>query len=110
MDTVDRVFKLMEEKGVTAAEVSKGSSIPKSTITEWKKGRSKPSSEGIIKLSEYFDVSTDYLLGRSDRRHMTPTIAAHTDDPKGLPPEAQDEVLQYIEFIKQKYGIGKEDK
>lgn len=32
----------------------------------WEKGRSEPSIEQIIQLSILFDVSTDYLLGKSD--------------------------------------------
>ena len=68
MDTTERIFALMDEKGLTAAEVSKGSGIPKSTIAEWKKGRSKPSADALAKLADYFDVTTDYLLGRSNLR------------------------------------------
>ena len=29
-------------------------------------GKSKPTIENLIKLADYFDVSTDYLLGRTD--------------------------------------------
>jgi transcriptional regulator with XRE-family HTH domain len=107
MDTVERIFALIEEKGVTAADVAKEVDLPKSSFTDWKKGRSKPSADALAKLADYFDVSVDYLLGRSNLREPLTTIAAHTDDPEGIPPEAQEEIFEFIEFVKHKYGIGK---
>lgn len=112
MDNIigERLKELRKEKKKTQTEIASLLGLTEGAYRHYESGRSKPSAEDITKLAEYFDVSTDYLLGRSDYRQMVPTIAAHSDDPKGLPPEAQEEVMQYIEFIKQKYGIGKEGK
>lgn len=108
--TVERVFALIEERGLRAIDVAKEIGLHKNNFTEWKKGRSKPSAEALAKLADYFDVSVDYLLGRSNLREPLVTIAAHTDDPEGIPPEAQEEIFEFIEFVKHKYGIGKKDK
>jgi len=100
MDTVERIFALIEEKGVTAAEVGKDIGIPKSSFTDWKKGRSKPSTESVAKLAVYFGVTADYLLGLSDDPDPIVTIAAHSD--KDLPPEAQKQIREYAELIRMK--------
>lgn len=40
--------------------------VTQQTITEMKKGRAYPSLDTLVKIADYFDVCTDYLLGRTD--------------------------------------------
>lgn len=40
--------------------------ISKQAITEMKAGRSYPSLDTLCRIADFFDVSTDYLLGRTD--------------------------------------------
>ena len=35
-------------------------------------GKNRPDFDGLIALADYFDVSLDYLVGRSDRRERNP--------------------------------------
>ncbi len=69
------------ERRASTIDVAKEIGLHKNNFTEWKKGRSKPSAEAQ-QLADYFDVSVDYLLGRSNLREPLVTIAAHTDDRK----------------------------
>ncbi len=57
---------LLSERGVTPLKVAKDISVPKSIVYEWKSGKREPSVESMVKLSEYFSVSLDYLTGRTD--------------------------------------------
>ena len=59
---VERIFHLMDAEGVKAVELSNATGINSSTFTQWKKGLQKPSVEAIIKIAEFFGVTTDYLL------------------------------------------------
>lgn len=52
----------MKSKGITAKQLTNDLEISNSTITDWKKGKAKPSTDAIIKLATYFNVSTDYIL------------------------------------------------
>lgn len=52
----------MEDKKITAAHLLRETGLNKSLITQWKNGLQKPSTDAIIKIAEYFGVSTDYLL------------------------------------------------
>lgn len=64
----NRLKQLCKSKNTSITAVLKALNISTSKGTAWKNG-SAPSSEIVIKLAEYFDVSTDFLLGLSDELH-----------------------------------------
>ena len=66
--TCDRIFHLMQERGVKASDIVKRTGIKQSTITEWKMGRASPGVNALVMLADYFGVTVDYLVG-----HDTPT-------------------------------------
>lgn len=55
---------LCKEKGIASFKVLIDLGLSTSMTTKWKNG-SLPAAETLCKLADYFDVSTDYLLGRS---------------------------------------------
>lgn len=63
---IEKILFLMETHKLTAKQLTDTLQLPNSAITEWKKGKSKPSTEAIIKIADYFNVSADYLLGRDN--------------------------------------------
>ncbi len=58
----ERYVKLRDEKGVTDYRVSMDTGIPKSTFSDWKSGRSKPKTEKLSLIAEYFGVPIEYLI------------------------------------------------
>jgi transcriptional regulator with XRE-family HTH domain len=70
-DIVERIYNLMKSRKVTAKEVSTETGIAQSSFTDWKNGRSKPGADALKKIADYFDVSTDYLLGRVEDPRLT---------------------------------------
>lgn len=68
----DRFEQLMEEKekkglGIRAAAFYCG--VCPNTICEYRARRHLPNAEQLEKLADYFRVSTDWLLGRTERRN-----------------------------------------
>lgn len=61
-----RFEQLKKEFGYTDYAISKKLHTSTSYTTRWKKHNSIPSLDNLIILSEIFNVSLDYLLGRSD--------------------------------------------
>ena len=59
---IERVESLMKERGVTGVQLSIEMGLSKNAISEWKNGKIKLSADTIVKLANYFCVSTDYLL------------------------------------------------
>ncbi|MEG0917637.1 MAG: XRE family transcriptional regulator [Myroides sp.] len=60
--------KLLVEKGISAYRLSKDTGIPTSSLTDWKKGRSKPKLDKLQILADYFCVSVSYLSGETTER------------------------------------------
>ena len=54
------------EAGLTQAELAKKASVTTRTIQNYEMGVRKPTYEMLIAIADYFDVSLDYLVGRSD--------------------------------------------
>ena len=66
MTIVDRLLKLMDERNLKPAQITRELGISGSSFTDWKKGKGSPSLDIILKFADYFNVSLDYLVGRTD--------------------------------------------
>ena len=64
MNTKDRIKQLAAQRKITIAELERKLHIANGTIGKWDK--QNPSIEPLKKLADYFGVTTDYLLGRTD--------------------------------------------
>ena len=62
----DRLNSLCSEKGVTVYKVSQACFIERSYFSKWINNDYFPSLEMLDILCDYFDVSIDYILGRTD--------------------------------------------
>lgn len=62
----ERLKSLRKEAGLTQKELAEQLGIKQPTYTQWELGRRSPSSETLEKFANFFNVSTDYLLGNSD--------------------------------------------
>lgn len=45
--------------------------ISSQAVSKWENGVSQPDNDSLIKLSKYFNVSVDYLLGNTDTENQT---------------------------------------
>lgn|SRR5690554_1690762 len=57
--------KLRKEKGITQEELGKILGVTTSMVGMYETNARKPSYEVLLKMADYFGVSTDYLLGKS---------------------------------------------
>lgn len=53
--------KLLKEKGVKAADVTRATGVSSTVFSEWKKGKSTPKADKRKKIAEYFGVTLEYL-------------------------------------------------
>ena len=67
---MNRIKNLREELNMTQQELADKLEGAKSTVAMYEKGNRKPSLEVLVKLSEIFDCSIDYLLGKTDVRNF----------------------------------------
>ena len=62
----ERLKKCRKYKNVTQREVAEQIGVTVSSYQKYELSARDPSYEILIKLADYFDVTTDYLLGRTD--------------------------------------------
>ncbi|MBE6558785.1 MAG: helix-turn-helix transcriptional regulator [Ruminococcaceae bacterium] len=66
----ERIRKLRLERNLSQVDLAKRLNVTKQSVSNWENDNIQPSIEMLVKLSETFSVSTDYLLGRDDRRYL----------------------------------------
>ena len=75
---LQRLLGIMAERDLTAKKVTEDCRMSASSFTDWKKGKASPGVEAISKLSDYFHVSTDYIIkGREFEPY--PELEAHLE-------------------------------
>lgn len=103
-----------KNKGLTQEQLAKEFFLNKSSISRYEKGTQMPEMVMLQKFAEYFDVSVDYLLGRTDERNVhkektkldpgVKTIAAHRINiNEDLPDDAIDKINDFIRMVELDY-------
>ncbi len=64
-----RLRQLMAETGTTQEELAEAVGVQRQTISKYASGQNTPDIEKFEKIADFFGVSFDYLLGRSDAKH-----------------------------------------
>ena len=59
----DTVKELREERGLTMAQLAKAIGVTKSRVNMWENKGAVPRQDVLLQLAQFFDVSTDILLG-----------------------------------------------
>ena len=109
----DRLRFLRKQNNITQADLAKMFSLGESTISFYESNKRTPDYEMLNKFADYFNVSVDYLLARTD----VPNQATNNNE-KGqnnplfdkidsLNDESKKELEQYIEFLKIKEYMDK---
>ena len=69
-----RLKSIREEHKISQQKLADNIGVSRSTIAMWETGGSQPDNESLIKLSKFFNVSIDYILGNSDEVSLLKTI------------------------------------
>lgn len=102
---MNRIKLLREENGFTQQDLANRLDCSKSVIGLYENETRKPSMEVLIKLSEIFNCSIDYIIGNSDIRNpedLKQVMFANSGglDTKGLDTEDLKELQKQIDYIK----------
>lgn len=69
---MNRIRELREDRDLRQLDVSIATGIDQRTLSNYETEKTSPDSYAIIKLADFFEVSADYLLGRSNSK--TPSV------------------------------------
>ncbi|MCY8842434.1 helix-turn-helix domain-containing protein [Bacillus atrophaeus] len=97
MTIVERIKNLAKDKKISLAELERKTKLSNGTIRRW--DEKTPGVDKVQKVADYFNVSVDYLLGRSDF-HIE-TIAAHHDGEEWTKEELE-EIERFKDFVRLK--------
>lgn len=90
-----RQFKLARKmKNIPLKDAAKDLGVAQSTLSGWESGRMAPSIDGLTRAAQYYDVSTDFLLGLTSDSDPRPDWLTLVD-PTVLP--ALHETPVYVE-------------
>ncbi len=69
----DKLCKLRKESNITQEQLADYLGVTRQSISKWESGLAYPETDKIIKMSELFDCSLDYLLrdGETEKRRQT---------------------------------------
>ncbi|OMC87426.1 hypothetical protein BK128_08340 [Viridibacillus sp. FSL H7-0596] len=101
MTIVERIEELVKRNHLSIAELERKAGLPNGQIRRW--STSNPGIDKVEKVADFFNVSVDYLLGRTNNQFTDlpediETIAAHID--KDVTKDEIENIKNYIEFIK----------
>lgn len=105
MDYGRRLKGLREEKGLSQKELTDRLLLNRSTYARYETSSTQPDYSTLFKLADFYGVSVDYILGRTNVRNQE-ELAAHRSDDflEDLPDDAVKELEMFKDFIRTKYG------
>lgn len=98
-----RLKELRSTKGVKQAEVATYLNVDRSTYGKYETGDSSPDYDKLVMLANYFHVSVDYLLGRTNVRSLLPC-----DFLEGLGDDDIKQTRDFVRFLKMKKSVSEE--
>lgn len=102
MTVGQKIKKLREENKISQLELSKAVGINNSVMSRIELDERPIRDDELVKIADFFDVSADYLLGRTIVRKQADTFAAHSDS--DMSDEAKAELDSFKEYLKMKYS------
>lgn len=108
----ERLKSLRKEAGLTQKQVAEHFDIKQPSYAQWEQGKRNPSDETLKRFAQFFDVSTDYLLGKTDIKNHSTIDEAKLDEAisnslgyNGKPPTEEEKanmkevLLKYFESL-----------
>lgn len=93
------IDSLCKERGTNVTAMCKELNIARSSLSELSRGRSKTlSADKIVKISKYFDVDPDFLLGKTNVKEKTPAVTVYDEQDNVI--RLDNETLELIESLR----------
>lgn len=113
-----RIRKLRERDSLSQKTLANTLGITQQAVAKWEGGKAEPDTAMILNIANIFDVSTDYLLGRTDnpqhkiivKEDLPAELARYVDyieilkdySVEDISPEELKEVIEFAKKIKKR--------
>ena len=91
---MNRIKDLREDADLKQSELAEATGISQKTLSNYESGRTNPDSYAIIKLADFFNVTTDYLLGVTQNNYRNMSDIARKLD------EATETLIELSDLLK----------
>lgn len=98
----ERLADIRKDRGMKQQELAEHLSVSVTTVSGYENDQNTPNDEIKVNIAKIFNISLDYLLGAIDEETALDRSNVLVL-PKGFPPEARDEVLEYAKLMILKY-------
>jgi repressor LexA len=103
----------MEKRNVKAITLTTKAGLSRSAISDWRKKKAKPSYGALVKIAKYFNVSVEYLEGKTDvpyqpKEPKALPVPVLGTIPAGIPIEAIEDIIDWEEVPIEWASGGKE--
>lgn len=113
---IQKLRETRTDKGLNQKEVAQRINLTQQTYSDYETGRTNPDIETLIKIADILEVSTDYLLGRSDdfgnitikeksSSVLTTEEQKLLNDFRSLPKPERAQATEYVQFLASKRGV-----
>lgn len=66
----ERIRELRNSRGISQIQLANKLGVTKQSVSNWENDNILPSIEMLVKIANFFEVSTDYLLGLDNKRTL----------------------------------------
>lgn len=95
-----RLKQAREEKEITMEDLAKAVGVTKGTIWKYESGRNQAKAEVVKKISDFLNVSLDWLIGYSEQKDPEITTESLTSLFNSLNDEDKKQAIRYMTFLK----------
>lgn len=100
---MNRIKELRQSKKLRQSDLAVELQVSQATLSNWESGRYEPDFDALKKMSDFFQVSVDYLLGR-DEKKLAPISESELDAELierlcNLTPEEKDKVDAFVQGL-----------
>ena len=69
----ENIKRLRMARGLNQVEFAKAMGVSKQCVSNWENDNVMPSIEMLVKIANFFNVTTDYVLGRTEKTYIDVT-------------------------------------
>lgn len=92
-----RIKNLRQSKELTQVQLAEKLGVKKQSISNWENDNIMPSVDMLVRIADFFQVSTDYLLGRDIQEPSAP----HMLDITGLTPRQIEHIQCIVDDLRE---------
>lgn len=98
---IPNLFKLMEDRKITKAQLSRETGASSGNVSDWQSGKSLPSSERLAQIADYLGCSVNYLLGKEPDSDITPATTRQLKFALFGTADIDDDILKAVKAVAQ---------